>query len=439
MKSSSMIATVGDNSRRYENDLRNAQRELSNAHEHNLRLQHNIGSAFQKMASYQLADGADVSREVQRLLDLRTQSEADLRRRLSVAELGIGQHMDVESGLCTEIAAAIAGVNRELQDDPEYKSQAALLGEAVAVSAHAAVSYAELREECQTKLQAFQGDRLFLYLKGSEYGTDGYRRGTVLRAIDRRIARLCNFTHNLATEKTLLAMQEANEGANSMREANRAAQQAELSRFHDAALVVAGVPQLEDRLEQVRQALGAAKADANGLHQQLDSYAGKADQFFIKASALLAAQLADMSMESLMRHARSTSTPHDDELVDQVRSLRSELDALQSRLPLMERDCKQAERNYERAKHLERDLRSSHYTSDNYRYSDGMDLDSMLVGYMAGSLSHSQVVSEVDSNRRSIPVESTPTFGGSGGSDTGGFFNTSSSDGGGGFSTSDSL
>jgi len=451
MNSSSLIASLGENSRRYESELRQLQLELSNAHEQELRLQHSISGTFGQIASYQLAGGAQVSSEVQRLLDQRGQAEAELRDRLAVAEASVAKHLRTVSSISEEIESIVAGVDRQLAQDPLYQQHAATLAEAVALCNGAAGSYKELRDECRTKLQAFQSDPLYLYLKGRGFGTERYPRQTFWRELDRWIARLCNFSQNSESEQTLLAIQEANEGACWQHDANRAIQEAELSRLYQEALSGTLVSVLQARLTTERQTVEAGKAQANAVHERLDLYATKGDEHFAKASELLSRQLAEMSDPTLEQLAGQTTTAQDDELVRQVCDWRAELDELQRRVPFLNTRYKEAERDYGRAKQLERDLLSGGHIASGHSYSEGMKLDALLSGFMQGALSLSQVEKEVDSHRRSttvvshswsISTSSSDDSSSDSSSNSASFtssFSTTRSSGGAGFSTSDSL
>lgn len=452
MNASSLMASLGDNSRRYEYELRKLQHELGVAHERELRLQHDIGNTFQQIAGCQLAGGVQLSRDVQALLDRRRQGESQLREALAAAEARVAEDLQKAAVLGEEIAVLEAGINRQLESDPLYQQQVAALEAIEAQLDEMAGSYEELREECRSKLQGFQVDRLYRYLKGRHFGTEQYSAWPLLREGDRWIARLCNFTQNRTSELALLAIQDANEGAHGQREVDRAAQQTKVSQLYQAAVSGSDLPPLKERLATAQQAVQEAKDRANKVHADLDRYAKGTDEGALKASELLSRQLAEMSNHKLERLAGETSTPEDDALVRDIRDMRAELDELKVRVPFLETQLRQAEFDYQRAKQLERDLLSA---SQGQSYSEGMNLDAMLVGFMKGALSLSQVVNEVGSHRQAPPVAS-PSWSSSSSHSGGGRSSRSSrtvsssssrstssppssSSRGGGFSTSDSL
>ncbi|WP_097302456.1 coiled-coil domain-containing protein [Pseudomonas chlororaphis] len=450
MTPSSLISSLGENSRRYEHELRELQLELSSAHEQELRLQHSISSAFQQIANCHLTGGAQLTSEVLGLLEQRSLTEKELRDQLAVAEASVGRHLQAAKQIAEEIEAIVQGLDRQLEADPQYQQQTAALAEAVALCDGAAASYKELREECRSKLEAFQRDQLYLYLKECGFGTERYSRGTLLSELDRWIARLCNFAQNSAAEQTLLAMQEANEGARWQHEANRGVQEANLAQRYQALLAGTDTSVLQARLEKRNRAVELGKAQANAIHEQLDRYANRRDEHFTQAFELLSRQLAQMSLPALEQLAGQTTTPQDDELVQKVREGRGELEELQRRVSLLDLKYKEAELDYQRAKQLERDLLSGDKISVGSTYSEGMNLEALLLGFMKGTLSLSQVENEVNSHRQATTVVSgswsissttswsNSSTGVSGKSSSSGSFSATRSSSGGEFSTSDS-
>ncbi|RJX82258.1 hypothetical protein [Pseudomonas sp. LS-2] len=443
MKSSRMITAVGENSRVYEGQMRSKQRELSNAHEAELRLQYELTASFQQLAGVQLQDGGKLPLEVQEHLSNRAKAELDLRRQLADTEGKISQHIDSEVDLQQQLDSMLSTVSSTLNADESYAGWAAKLAVASQAVQAAKSAYLEIKTECSEKLKAFDASMLYRYLTGAGYGSAAYQRMRLLWSIDRWIARLCSFSRNRDAELTLLAMQQENEGSFKELECTRQLIHTELGKLYDAALAKAGVPVLKDRLAQVRIALEASKSFANELHLELQDFASKKDPHFARATSLLTDQLSAMSLERLEQMASLTATKTDDDLVRLVASQRDEFEAVKRHIRTLSDECRTAERAYERAKSLERDLRSSSYTGSGYTYASGLNLDSLLTGYMAGSLSQSQVTSQVSRYREETPRPSSSSETGSGfgslGGDSGGFFTTSGSDNGGSFQTTDSL
>ncbi|QXI30022.1 hypothetical protein [Pseudomonas vanderleydeniana] len=409
MNASSILASLNENSRRYEYELRKFQLELSNAHDQELRLQQEIGRIFPQLAGHQLAGGATISGEVQLVLDQRTQDEAGLRQQLVQVEQGIAAQAEALARMVEELEEAATSLERKLEQDPRYLQQLALHEQAVAQCSDAARSYKELRAECSRKLPAFQTDPFYLYLKARGFGTDGYSSWALWRTLDRWLAKLCNFSENHASERTLLAMQEANEAASWQRDTNRGIQEAELARLQQEILATVDLTTLQKRRQQAQKELDAGKAGANVLHGRLDQFVNRRDPYFAKASELLARQLAEMSNVTLERLAGQTTGTADDRLVLHLRDLRTELDELRVRIPLLEMRCRDATSDYERAKQLERDMQADEHVSNQYSYSEEIDLPKLMSGFMRGGISLDQVQQQVERHRKAAKVVSGET------------------------------
>ncbi|KAF0863517.1 hypothetical protein [Pseudomonas sp. LD120] len=447
MSSSKMMATLSDHSRGYEYELRKLQQELSKAHERELQLQQQISSIYEQLAGYQLEDGLQPSQEVKALLGQRSEAEAVLRRDLAAVEASVQQHLQTSIRLAEEIESVHTGIDRQLAEDPQYQQQLQSVSEVEALRSASASSYAELRQECWSKLQGFQVDPLYRYLKKRQFGTDQYPRRTPLRHLDQWISRLCNYPENRASEHTLLAIQAANEEAARRLEADQVAQQARLSQLQQQAVASSDLAALQERLALTQRAVQTAKAQANAVQASLEVYVFRRDPYFAKASVLLTGQLAGMSNQKLERLAGETSDAQDDELVKEVRDMRAELDELQVRVPFLQSKCEQAESDYQRAKQLERELLSNQQSLALQASSSKDRLDPLLAGFMKGAFSLAQVASEV--SRSSHAGSSSSSLGSQSSRSSSSSWRASSSASssnaspsrstGGGFSTSDSL
>ncbi len=369
MNASSILASLNENSRRYEYELRKFQLELSHAHEQELRLQQDIGKIFPRLAGHQLAGGTTLSVEVQQLLDQRTQDESELRQQLAQTEQDIAGQAQRLARVAEELEDMAAALEDKLEQDPRYQQQIILHERAV-------------------------------YLKARGFGTAGYSSWALWRTLDRWLAKLCKFNENHASERTLLAMQEANEAASWQRDTHRGVQEAELARLQQEILATVDLSGLQQRRQQAQQDLEAGKARANALHERLEQFVNRQDKYFAKASELLAKQLAQMSNVTLERLAGQTTGAEDDELVLHLRDLRTELDELRVRIPLLEMRCRDAGSDYERAKQLERDMQADDHVSSQYNYSEDIDLPKLMAGFMQGGVSMDQIQQQMERHRK---------------------------------------
>jgi len=441
MKSSTMIDTVRSNTRNHELKLRALESKLSSENEQELRIKHSLRRAYSDFASIQIDGNADAYQSIQHVLDQRSAFEKRLRDELQTQEAQITAQLDYARTISTNIERTVHDANVGLYALQPYQDLQQATANAKALADASRGNYQEIEHECAAKLKAFDSDRLFQYLRKVHYGTVEYHRGHLVRQLDRWIAGLCNFNQNFASEQTLLAMRKANTDSFAVLQQAWEQNVDLLQEMFDKAHSAAGVPALEEKLAASELKAKEAKKRASTIQDQLVTYADKQDPYFLKANETLSREFESKSLQDLEAMAKQTPDKADDLQVQKITKLRSDLAATHERMKQIAAQKATAQSDYDRAKRLERDIDSSRYTSSSYRYSDSLNLDSLILGYMAGKLSNHHVVSHLDSSRQSVPTQtssssfSTSSSWGS----SGGGFSTSSSGTSGSFSTSRSL
>lgn len=410
MTPSSMTSSVQDNSRKHEQELRAAERRLSNAHEKTLELEHKILSGLRQISSVQLGSSAALPGDVVRELNERKAEEAGLRFELEHVETAISDELSKSQSLSRKIDDTHAGVTKALAVDNGYLQ---LLGGRDA--AHAALQaykpiHDDIQGECTTKLEAFQKAPLFQYLVSAQYGTDAYKGRFLVRYLDHWLAGKINFQQNWNNYQALLAMSEAIKARIDELQITFDDSDTILGNAVVRSRSAAGLDALALQLKDSQASIQSLKTRANNLHQRLGGFALRTDTHFQRAEQMMVNSLQTKSFEELQRLVRTTTSNLDDELAREIARLQTELVNHRASVPTLEVDRDIAARSYNRAKDLERTLRSSDYSSSNYRYRDGLDLDALLLGYMAGQFSSDSVAGEVHKYREEIPV--TPSSGG---------------------------
>lgn len=458
MHSSTMVNTIAENSRRYEQALRRAEKALAEANDSDLSLQSELTAALRRFAGAQLDEGfIHACRDLQPILAARKAAEKELREQLANQESAIAEEVARIQVARGEIDAIIERVRADLASQSAYAGAFERYKAAADSLQMAEQGYAEIARECEEKLPAFEQDNRYLYLRRSGFGTDVYRRRGLFRVLDRWVARQCNYLENRASEQALISMREANETRFASLTADHDEAKAVVRGMFQKALEDAGVPGLEARLEGNQDVLKAKKADASRLQRLLQAFAAKADARYQDAVKLLSDTLGRHDAGELQGMAEATQDKADDDAAREIETIQLRLNQVRASIPRLRLEVEEAEASYDRAKRLERELDDARYSSSRYMYRSGLDLQDLLTGYMAGALSQRDVVSEVDSHRervytpepsynpspsRSGDSDIFDSFGRSGSSgSSGGFgsFSTSDSSGGGSFSTTDSL
>jgi len=457
LKAEKLTALVQANTREYERLFRLLDRECAEASTVRLDLEMKIHDKLKEFAGLQLGENVTVGGDAGKQLEMRVAEEQSMRDQLTRVEDEIRRHLVGSQLLNDQLAACKEIADGILSADPEYVQRFQThLVERDNLASRQAI-YAEVEGECERKLPAFEESRFYNYLKAVGYGSAHYAGFGVARLIDRWIAKLCNFPVNAASETMLLAMR-----SEASRRAGEGASQVELEatwlkeREH-AVGASSGVPKAERECAANAEAIARGKARANDIQASLKEYAECRDFRYVRARDMLSEALAGKGTEELMTLAKQTSTPKDDELAIEVQALRHQLESHNASYAALFERRREAEEAYTRAKVLERELRSDKYTGRQYQYKSDLDVDSLLLGYMAGSMNSNAVAQAVRANQEVVeyrpPTSGYSTYGGSSSSrsssvtstssysrnnDDDTFRSSSSSSSGSGYSTSDS-
>jgi len=442
MKASTVIQRVQDNTRKYESTFRASDRALTQATSDELKLEQQILDQLSKIAAIQLGDSNLLNHEVRTTLATRQNAIVHLQENLARVEAEIGQTISTHQALKNKSDDIEGEMLKALGADKAFRAAVNAREDAQLAVTLGTPSYAEIKAEVEHKLPAFRSSKLFLYLERQRFGTQEYAGGKVSLFLDRWVAGRINYLRNKSNYDTLLALATANQQQMDDLISEVQAREAEVAKQRQDAAERFKLVDLEKEIETKEQLMADLKEKANSIHQQLDQFSAKTDVYHRKAHDLMIGALQQKSISELVELCRKTENPADDAYAISARNLYEELRKVRDAIPKLREEREAQSRQYERAKDIERKLKTSRYNSSKYRYTDSLDLDSLLIGYMAGSLSSSSVTSKVESSASRIPDEDT--FGGGGfssGSSSfgGGGFSSSSSFGGGGFSTSDSF
>ena len=439
MRASSMFNTVEQHSRQQESSLRAAEAALSKATEQELRLQHDIVVKLRKIALLQLDGPVSPRGDVLQQLELRKTDLEQLKSRLSETEANIATAIQERNTLQKDMATTAANVQMALANNPSYGHLIEAMSVAMKARAAAEDHYLEISEECSSKLVAFEKNPLYRYLRSANFGAASYNRRGVPRAMDRWVATLCSFSTNQANEAMLRAMQAENQGGFDLLETRCKQIQEQLDLIKRDVSSTLQVDVLAKALQAAEEAISRGKDKANAIQGQLQEYVEKTDSRYMKARDMLADVLNGQPAEVLIDKVRQTPGLDDDALAEDVISLQGQLHTIQAQFSRLHTDRERANRDYQKSKGLERQLRDSKYSNDRYEYPSSFRIDDLLVGYMAGRLSDGDVLRDVSSHRREIPPVPTYTPASTSSSSSSFDFSTTSSAGGGAFSTTDSF
>ncbi|MDE0074202.1 MAG: hypothetical protein OXR82_05950 [Gammaproteobacteria bacterium] len=291
-------------------------------------------------------------------------------------------------------------------------------------------------------MPAYEGDALFSYLARRRYGTARAAGNVLTRRLDGWVAEVTRYEDVRASYDFLNALPghaavvlEEDRAALATALPPLAGLEEEVMDRNGLTPVLARGEQLYAEREAARQQVREAEAALRELTDELAALHDERGSYYESAIDGLEAFLEGRTLEELVAMARATRDPRDDVLVAQLLEIDERLTQLRAELA---RRRKERTRLAERLAGLEeiRDrFEADDWNGRRSRFDDGLDINALLLGFVAGRHSSLHVHRMLGRNQHFLPVHSSSggVFGaggfGGGGFSTGGGF------GGGGFST----
>ncbi len=467
-----MVISARDALRSIERAISDARREedrlttmLQSAVDEATRLRREQAEAFKALARLRLEDLA--ANETVGRLDAaeRRALEALERhdRRLSAAVIGVREaekalteaeeQRDRSAAGAAEAAddidALVDRIYGEVREGADWKAQRSEVDAAEAKAA-AAKNKAETAEGDRVeKGRPYEADPLFMYLWNRGFGTSRYGAGRLTRLVDTWVADLIGFTsarpnYHMLNEIPLRLREHAERlegGADDER--------ASLEAIERAALVAAGIEDLEAAAEKADQALGDADdlvedrrqdvAKANEEHAERADPRRDAD--LQAALEVLADEIRRDDLSTLYREAMKTPTTRDEEVVQTLRDIERKLERREAEAEEVRRTATELAARRTQLEQSRTHFRHSGYDDPRGQFGNDTVIAAAIEGIIKGAIMSSVLDKALrDGFSRRVP-RAGGSFGGgfgggrSGGWSSGGGFRTGGRSGGGGFRT----
>jgi hypothetical protein len=450
MTPSTLTGTVAQNARSSEALLRSAEQLLSALSDQEARLEQDILTRLSNIATLKLEHRPALDQDTLLQLQARQDAEAQLRAELARVETDIAVSLADQHAVRSRIESIDRQVKDQLVLEPDWCELGEQLRAAQEANGEALTGYQEIRQECVDKLPSYSANPIYYHLLKRDYGTDQYRYNFLHRWLDNKLAKRVNFVGNRNNELMLRAMQTRNEELQGERLSLIAGLQDAIDQRLAQARTAAGMDPLTREDVTLNKHIAAAKARANEQHQQLANFAGKQDPHYLRIRQNITERLQAQTIEQLLVEVQKTPDNNDDKIAAQLKELYPRLRDVQDRLPELRDQHDRALRDYERAKELERALRTDYYRDSDYNYYTTLSIERLLADYMTRDLSLHALETVLQSGRRLVPRSSSSSSSSSfswsssgssssSSSSSSSDFSTSSSSGGGSFSTSDSF
>ncbi len=222
-----------------------------------------------------------------------------------------------------------------LTGDPAYKARADRHDDLQGMVAKAAEKARKSRAEESEKGAPYRSDPLFMYLWQRGYGTPDYDKSGLIRMLDGWVARLIRYQDARRNFSVLTQIPDRLEQHVSrlreLMDAERAALDAMEAQRIEALAGAGFLAQLRDaqsqRENQTTQ-LQQLNGEISETGLQIKIYAEGDDPSFREAVEKSTAFLQRQRLSTLVREARATPEPADNELVDAITRLADDLDEL---------------------------------------------------------------------------------------------------------------
>ncbi len=320
------------------------QRDLETTNEERARVIEQRLAAFRELAEvrarHALSDGvideADrLSARVANLLIARQKTIRDLRVRNRDADSQRAELLVIRD----ELGGRIEALEKELDElalkarealsgDSDYRRELAEFGAARKVLDKARDKARRAATDRVEKGRDYETDPLFMYLWRRKYGSAEYAASNIIKWLDAKVADLVGYHGARANYAVLLEIpvrlaDHVERLAERLREHQETVDARETDKIKELAGTDLAAQLRTSRAEQDAnlKAFEATSGELSDIGEQLNRYAEGRDPAFHKAVELSAEFLSQERTDQLMRLARLTTTPSDDQIVARIANL----------------------------------------------------------------------------------------------------------------------
>ena len=326
----------------------------------------------------------------------------------------------------------------ELQDTTEWQR---LFGEVRRLEARVAASEKRLeaaRRERDERTPAYDEDPFFSYLSRRRFGTATAAGNPVTRSLDRWVAGVMQYDDARAKYDFLNALPDhaaavlaEDRAAHAEAAPPLAALEARVIDRNGLTPVLERGNRLYAERDEARRALRKAETTLHELTDELGALQDERGAYYESAIDGLETYLEGRTLDELVTMARATGDPRDDVLVAELCAIDARLDRLRTELAAQKEKRARLDDRLAGLEDIRDRFEADDWNGRRSRFDDGLDINALLLGYIAGTHSSGHVHRVLGRNHSFLPVGDSfgGGFGGSGFSTGGGF------GGGGGFST----
>ena len=364
------------------------------------------------------------------------------REEVAAAEAALASATEALNETGEERARLARVVFEELQAVPRWQRlfERARVLEARVTASEQRHEAAE-REQAE-KLPAYESDALFSYLARRGYATARATGNVLTRRLDGWVAEVAQYADARASYDFLNALPGH---AAAVLEEDRAALATALPplvRLEEDVMdrngltpVLARGEQLYAEREVARKTVREAETSLRKLTDELAALHDERGSYYESAIDGLEAFLEGRTLEELVAMARATRDPRDDALVAQLLEIDGRLTRLRGELATHRKERTRLAERLAGLEEIRDRFEADDWDGGRSRFDDGLDINALLLGFVAGHHSSRHVHGMLGRNQHFLPVHGSGAGGFGAGGFGGGGFSTGGGFGGGGFST----
>jgi len=428
------LGSIDRTLRQVRQGMQETDQEIQRHTEEHLQLRREQATQFRELARVRLellnrgdiVAGFDAAEQhVQELLARRAEKLALLERKATEIEARLREAEERRTAQQQAITQAAAEVDRiegvvqgQLMQQEGYRKQLEATRQAEDSARMAAEKAKSVAQQYAEKSQAYQADKLFMYLWNRQYGTSHYRANPVARRLDAWVARICRYEDARPNYQSL---QETPRRLETHAQRTRLASEplvARLKELEEEAARAGGVIPFREalqreqaRADEIDTQIQSLEEQYRAIMNQRTTFAGGEDEDFRTSLETLMQQLQREPLPELLRKAERTPTNEDNVIVRRLMDLNETRQQVENSL---QRAKQLHERHLDRLQQLERvrrDYKRNRYDDVHSDFRDGALVSTMLNSFLRGLVTSAEVWTTLERQHRYRRMNADPRFG----------------------------
>ncbi len=301
----------------------------------------------------------------------------------------------------------------------------------------------EIEKDAVDKLPAYETNKLFMYLLDRSFGDSSYDKHGLVAKLDVWVAKIVNYDERKQFYDFLhsvpeIMKEEVQKREKSLGNLVRMVQriEKEYSDKNGLTKVVGEGTKLGQEREKLLKYIEDLSSKYSAAGQERRNLDSTKDDYYIEAISRLKDYLKGNTIEDLKEKALGTKERTDDNLVEQIEEIDSNIKDLKIKAKNLKTERDSAEEKLDGLKAIQQKYSHAEYESGRSHFTSSFDINSLLVGYLAGKYSQNDLWHDISHSHHFEPAEesyhssySSSSYHSSGSFSSGGGF------GGGGFSS----